>query len=68
VIASRRCGNAVHRNRAKRWMRSLFVQQGAILPPNSWLVMIARHRIHAYSFAQMQTIFCEALSRFTRIS
>ncbi|MGC9451424.1 MAG: ribonuclease P protein component [Oceanipulchritudo sp.] len=44
-IASRRVGNAVRRNRARRLMREAFRHQQDLLPPSCDLVMVARPSI-----------------------
>ena len=67
--ASRKVGNAVHRNRAKRRMRAVF---DAVLrlnptPPNTkeWdFVMIARHKVFERDFEKMCRDFKTAVEAF----
>lgn len=61
VIASRRVGNAVLRNRAKRRLRELFRLHQDALPPSCDLVFIARKRIHEAPFSDLRRRFFGAL-------
>ncbi len=42
IVASRKVGNAVRRNRAKRVLRAALEPLRSYLPPESWLVLVAR--------------------------
>lgn len=42
IVASRKVGNAVRRNRAKRVLRAALQSLRPYLPPESWLVLVAR--------------------------
>lgn len=42
IVASRKVGNAVRRNRAKRVLRAALQPLRPYLPPESWLVLVAR--------------------------
>lgn len=57
VIASRRVGNAVVRNRGKRWVRRLFYKYKHYLPAGSQLVIVLRLGVDKASFAQLEADF-----------
>jgi ribonuclease P protein component len=63
VIASRRIGNAVARNRAKRRLRALFQSCQAALPDNCDLVLVARRGILTASFADLQEAFMRCVRK-----
>lgn len=60
VIASRKVGNAVVRNRAKRVCRELFRLHQDQLPAHCDVLMIVRQRFSKYDFATLQRRFLEA--------
>ncbi len=66
VIASRRVGNAVSRNRAKRRMREVFRLNQDCLPQRCDVVMVARKNILTIEFADMVERFCQNVSKLTR--
>ena len=55
VIASRRVGNAVKRNRGKRLVRELFRINESSLPSDCDLVVILRSSFDRYSFEELET-------------
>ena len=55
VIASRRVGNAVKRNRGKRLVRELFRINESSLPSDCELVVILRSSFDRYSFEELET-------------
>ena len=60
VVASRRVGNAVVRNRGKRIIRRLFYKHRSLLPAGSQLVVILRFGFNSVSFAQLENGFLES--------
>jgi ribonuclease P protein component len=63
VIASRRVGNAVARNRAKRRLRALFRLHQGSLPPSCDIILIARSAIHNAPFGDLERRFEGAVKR-----
>ena len=59
IIASRRVGNAVLRNRGKRIFRRLFYKHQSLLPMGSQLVVILRMGFNRVSFSQLENDFLE---------
>ena len=60
VIASRRVGNAVVRNRGKRIIRRLFYKHRSLLPTGSQLVVVLRSGFDKVSFTQLENDFLES--------
>lgn len=54
IIASRRVGNAVKRNRGKRLIRELFRANEPALPSNCDLVVILRSSFDRYTFDELK--------------
>jgi ribonuclease P protein component len=65
IIASRRLGDAVVRNRAKRRVREIFRRQRPAEPPvrSLDLVVIPRRELVEAPFAVLETDFSSAVSR-----
>lgn len=65
VIASRRVGNAVVRNRGKRIVRELFRRHADKLPQGSQCVVVLRSKYRKYSFAHIEEEFIQACSKIS---
>lgn len=57
VIASRRVGNAVKRNRGKRLVREVFRRNADALPRGSSVVVVLRSVYNRYIFAELDAHF-----------
>lgn len=66
VIASRRVGNAVKRNRGKRIIRELFRIHESRLPQNCDVVIILRSCYSLYSFADMESHYLKACAAISK--
>lgn len=64
VTASKKVGNAVARNRAKRRMRALFRQLACLEPPLcADYVLVARHSLVTAPFSELKADFIAAAGR-----
>ena len=66
IIASRRTGNAVVRNRGKRIIRRLFLKYKSLLPTGSQLVVILRLGFHRVSFSQLENDFLKSCAWYNK--
>ena len=66
IIASRRVGNAVIRNRGKRIFRRLFYKHQLLLPEGSQLVVILRLGFNKMSFSQLEKDFLETCTWYQK--
>ena len=66
IIASRRVGNAVQRNRGKRIIRRLFYKHRSLLPAGSQLVVILRLGFNKVSFTQLENDFLESCAWYAK--
>jgi len=63
LVATKRLGNAVRRNRARRLLREAIRKLGPSLRPGSDLVIVARSALLDASLDQIQAALSETLSR-----
>lgn len=64
IIASKKTGNAVTRNRGKRWVREIFRQHQEQLPPSCDVVFVLRAAFVRYPFADLERRFLKACRQF----
>jgi ribonuclease P protein component len=61
VVASKKLGNAVQRNRTKRWLRTLFRRNKKLIVKPFDLIFIPRKEIHEAKWLNLTDDFREAL-------
>ena len=62
VITSRRVGNAVKRNRARRLFREIFRRNQESLPKSCDLVIVVRSCYDVAGFEELQSLFLKAVN------
>lgn len=62
-IASRRVGDAVRRNRAKRLMRELFRRNQGLLPESCDVVLVARPGIVKRKYSELEPRFRKTIQK-----
>ena len=68
VIASKKVGDAVKRNRAKRMFREIFRKNQDLPPPSSDMLIIVRSNFDKYSFTQLEERFINACKTYSNIN
>ena len=68
IIASRRVGNAVKRNRGKRLLREIFRAHEANLPNRLDLVIVLRKGYDKYAFADLEQAFLKGCEKINSTS
>jgi ribonuclease P protein component len=64
ITASRKVGNAVIRNRIKRWVREIFRQNPQIFPRPVDVVVIVKRGIDDFSYRTIEEEFTQVVSRY----
>ncbi len=63
VVASRKIGSAVGRNRVKRWMRELFRRNKGLLEVKVDMLIVARPEMKEAAWAELREHYLAALNR-----
>jgi len=61
IIATKRIGNAVHRNRAKRLVREMYRKHKAFIPVSAQTVVVPRKAILKMVYTELESSFKDAV-------
>jgi ribonuclease P protein component len=64
VVASRKVGNAIARNRAKRWMRELFRRNKDLIECPVDLLIVASPAMNEATWTEMKESYLQAVGKF----
>jgi ribonuclease P protein component len=64
VVASRKVGNAVARNKAKRWMRELFRRNKGLLGSSVDLLIVASPAVREAAWTELEEQYLQAVGKF----
>ena len=65
IIVTRKFGNAVFRNRAKRIFREIFRKNLHNIPTNYQIIILPRKMMHSFPFNRLESSFMLALAKFS---
>ena len=68
IIATRRLGNAVTRNRVKRVVREVFRKNSDIMIPEAEIIILPRKKMRNLEFSQIEKKFKELLEKLSLLS
>ncbi|MDX2109943.1 MAG: ribonuclease P protein component [Verrucomicrobiota bacterium] len=66
VVASKRVGGAVQRNRAKRLLRAVFRSNQDMLPAHCDVVLLARPSLPTLTIREVEPVYQQALAKFAK--
>jgi len=66
ITVSRKVGNAVKRNRIKRWVREVFRKHPEIFVKPIDIVLIAKRNIDDFSYQRIEEEFLQIVGSFMR--
>ena len=66
IIVTRKFGNAVFRNRAKRIFREIFRKNLHIIPTNYQIIVLPRKTMHTIPFKTLESSFMLALNKLSK--
>ena len=65
VIATKKLGNAVERNRAKRQIREVFRKNSSAILPSLDMIVLPRKKMKQLKFAELEKRFLEAIKKLS---
>ena len=65
VVASKKIGNAIVRNKVKRWMRTLFRRNKNMLEHSLDIIIIIKQKIWEASWVRLQEDYLDAIRAIT---
>ena len=68
IVASRKAGSAVERNRAKRLLRELFRRRASLFPDHLDCVVVVRQGAHELGFAEVEAEIARAQKKLAAVA